>query len=1049
VPRVGDAGEPMHPLSVLLLAAGLVCASPASAADDGEVTVVAFDAGAIVAVEVAIGAQLVTTPATVRVPAGRQPLRLGARVLAELEVPAGGALDVAIDLGSGEALIDGGAAATAPSATPPPPTLATSGTLRLRVQDGDVGGPVAGAEVALRGQGRIGTVDDQGLLEVVVPAGPGAVSVVAAGFIPRIAPVEVPVGGVLELTVTLLPLADELDELTVSAPHLRGGAAVAVAERRAEKQLVEVVGAEQMKKSGDSDAAAALRRVTGLTLVGGRFVYVRGLGDRYSSTLVNGAVLPSPEPERRVVPLDLFPSSLLEALVVQKTWSPDLPGEFGGGSVQLRTRSHPEAPLLTASMSTTFIPGTTGATHALAPSGWLDVLAMDDGSRAVPAGIVAASRERPLAEGNALTGGGLTRKELEGLGESISPAWSPRPSTVLPGLSLQATAGDTFVTPWGRLGAIGGVTWSQDALHTETSRQLTASGQGGDVVVTDDLMLRSTERSTSLGGVLGLAFSPAEGQRLRAVTLLNRSADDDARIISGYDQDIDGQLRLTRLRFVARQLVVQQFLGEHALPWAPLSVDDDDGAELRWRLAWALAAREEPGQRLTRYDQGNDGVFRLSDRSDGNQLLTSSLLDQAVDAGATLRLPLDAVWADASASAGVATAVKFRGVETRRYKFLLAGPLASDAALRALAPENVFTPATIGPDGFMLAEATRNTDNHTGSSVVGAAFIAAEAPLWPGVLDDVVVSGGLRLEGSRLEVTTFELFNAAATPVVAELANVDLLPSLAVAWTALDDVTLKVAAARTVVRPELRELSPAVYTDVAGGRARFGNPDLEETGVVHLDARVEWAWSPRDGASLAAFGKHFDKPIESVVTAGADQAITAANVDAAVNVGAEVEGRVGLDTVLGAFGLEAPGLPVVDGLWLGANGALIWSRVLIGEAQQGTLTSTERALEGQSPWVVNLQLGSDDDARGFSAALLYNVFGPRIVEVGALGLPDAVEEPFHQLDAVVRQRLPWGLTLSLQARNLIDLPATRSLGGRTVESVTRGRAFSVGVGWAW
>lgn len=1043
----------MHPLRALYLVlwcVGLLGAAAAGAADDrGEVTLVAFAVdGGVVHVDVELGGRAVTTPSTVVVPAGRHALRLAGRVIAEVTVTAGGAVDVVIDVGTGVVAIDGMGDPAAPAIDAPPPAFSASGTLRVLVRDSERAAAVPGAEVTLRERGRLGLVDDAGVLEVQVPAGASAVAVVAAGYIPRITPVEVPVDGVVEVTVSLLPRADELEELTVTAPHLKGGTAVAVAERRAEKQLVEVLGAEQMKKSGDGDAAAALRRVTGLTLVGGRFVYVRGLGDRYSSTLVNGAVLPSPEPERRVVPLDLFPSSLLEALVVQKTWSPELPGEFGGGSVQLRTRSHPETPLLTVSASMTFIPGSTLVSHAQAPAGWLDVLAMDDGSRAVPAGIVAASRERPLAEGNALTGGGLSKKELEQLGESISPAWSPRPALVLPGLSWQATAGDTWSTPWGQFGAIGGLTWSQDALHTVTTRQLTAAGQGGEVVVTDDLALASTERSTSLGGVVGLALSPSVGQRLRAVTLLNRSADDDARLITGFDQDIDSQLRLTRLRYVARQLFVQQLLGEHVLPWAPWSVSPDDGAELRWRAAYALARRDEPGQRLTRFDQGPDGAFRLSDRSDGNQLLSSSLLDQAVDAGVTLRVPLDAVWADARASVGAATALKLRGVETRRYKFLFTGPLASDPTLRTLAPEEIFTPATIGPDGFMLAEATRNTDNHTGSSGIAAVFVAGEAPLLPGVVDDVVISGGLRLEGSRLEVTTFELFNAAAAPVVAELVNVDLLPSLAVAWTVIDDVTLKVAGARTVVRPELRELSPAVYTDVAGGRARFGNPDLEATGIAHLDARVEWAWSPRDGVSVAGFGKHFDKPIESVVTAGADQAITAANVEAAVNVGVEVEGRVGLDTVLGTLGRGPLEIPLLDGLWCGANGALIWSRVQIGEARQGTLTSTERALEGQSPWVMNLQVGSDDDTRGFSAAVLYNVFGPRIIEVGALGLPDAVEEPFHQLDAVVRQRLPWGLTLSLQAKNLIDLPMTRTLGGRTIESVTRGRAFSVGLGWS-
>jgi hypothetical protein len=1045
-------------LALLLLSSSLARA----AEGEGDLTIAAFDDAGLATVDVELDGARHRTPTVVHLAAGEHRLVVDGRTVL-VAVNAGGVTDVVLHLQADRSaddriVVDATGAAEQHAA----PVSAATHAVTVQVRSALDDTPIENADVVVRGAGRMGRTNAQGVLEMqVADLGDTDVAVVAAGFLPRTSPLPLSDVEAVAVTVLLLPEADELSTLTVRAPHVRGGMAVSVAQRRASKQVVEVVSAEQMRKSGDSDAASALRRVTGLTIVDGKYVYVRGLGDRYSSTLVNQAVIPSPEPERRVVPLDLFPSALLDSLQVQKTWSADLPGEFGGGSVQLRTRSQPEQRVLSVSVSTSFVPGTTFASHLMGPAGSLDALAADDGTRAVAPSIVAASADAPLAAGNALTGGGLSQQELETLGEDVGPGWTPSSQLALPGGTLQVAAGDVFTVPWGTLGVLGGLTWSTETRHTDMSRQLTASGADG-VVVTDDLDIDTTVRSTTLGGVLSLGTAFGTRHQLRAVTMLNRSADDDTRLVSGYDQDIDGQFRLTRLRYVSRQLFLQQVLGEHALTFAPFAVpkttpkdpvdDTDDSsageAKILWRAGYALALRDEPGQRLTRYDQDDDGVYRLSDRSDGNQLLSSSLVDHAVDSAVTFRLPLFALLPSAVAEAGTALSLKLRDVKTRRYKFLFTGDAATDNDVLANDADDIFVDKHIGADGFTIAEATRNTDNHTGSSTIGAGFVTLDTPVLAGFVDDVHLNAGVRVEGSRLEVTTYELFNASAAPVVAQLDGLDVLPALSVRWEMLDDVKLTVAGSRTVVRPELRELSPAVYTDVAGGRARFGNPDLQTTSIVHLDVRTDWAWSVRDGVSLAGFAKLFDKPIESVVTAGADQAITAANVDGATSLGVEVEGRCGLDTALRALSIDAPTVPVLSGLFVGANGALIWSQVQIGEEQQGTLTSTTRALEGQSPWMVNLQLGTDDDLTGLSILALYNVIGPRIVEVGALGLPDAIEQPFHRVDVVIKQRLPLGFSLSLQGKNLLDPAAEKTLGERTVESVQRGRTFSIGLSWA-
>ncbi|MBM4281973.1 MAG: hypothetical protein FJ137_14845, partial [Deltaproteobacteria bacterium] len=761
---LGGAPEPLEPASATL-------------------SLVAFDeTGASPRVTLLVNERAVVPPAIVAVAPGvhrlawlrdGEPSSLGS-----VTVRAGEFIDVVLDVRAAAASVsvlrdahdpagvaDVAAAAVAGAARGAAPVLLRVLAVSL-VDDA----PLPGARLHRRGGGELGATDEAGRLVVTVPAGAVALSVILPGYAPQVLELDLHDGAERDVKVALLPLADELDELTVRAPLVRGGLASAVAERRAQKQVVDVVGSEQMKKSGDGDAAQALRRVTGLTVVGGRFVYVRGLGDRYSATLVNGATLPSPEPERRVVPLDLFPAAVLDSLLVQKTWSPDLPGEFGGGSVQLRTRSDPrgagDKPLLSFGVSAGALLGTTATLQAQAPAGALDALALDDGRRAVPRSVVDASRAAPIAEGNALTGGGLTKKDLERLGESFSQEWVPRPALALPALGASAAAGDTFATPWGSLSALAALTWSTDTSHTETSRQLIA-GSADALVVTDDLRIDATERSVAWGGVLSLSLAPRAGQQLRAVTLLNRGADDEARVVDGHDDDSDARLRLLRLRYVARQLFVQQLAGTHALPWAPFT----DTLQLDWRAGYALAQRDEPGQRMVRYDEDTDGRFLMSARSDGNQILTSGLVDHVVDARVALRVPF-ATWSgDAAAvSVGLAAAGKVRTVDTRRFKFLLTGPRATDADVRARSPDAIFTPELIGADGFTLAEATRNTDNHTGSAVVGAGFVQGDLP----VLPDVVLSGGVRLEASQLRVTTFELFNAAAAPVVADLVGVDV-----------------------------------------------------------------------------------------------------------------------------------------------------------------------------------------------------------------------------------------------------------------------------------
>ena len=380
---------------------------------------------------------------------------------------------------------------------------------------------------------------------------------------------------------------------------------------------------------------------------------------------------------------------------------------------------------------------------------------------------------------------------------------------------------------------------------------------------------------------------------------------------------------------------------------------------------------------------------------------------------------------------GAAFNMRARRVDTRRYKFQHTGPWSGDSSIISQTPEEIFSPGNIQPNGFQFEEVTRETDNYTANQQVIAGYAAVDVPLsslWK-------FSAGVRVERGVQNVRTFELFNPSQTPVLAQLQNTDVLPSALLRYNLMENLTVQAATSVTVSRPDFRELSPATFNDVTGGRQIFGNPDLKRALIASGDLRVDWQPIPSSQLTMSVFYKHFINPIEAVVKPGAQQSISFANAKAADNLGAELEFKTRAGWMFDSL----------DPLFVGGNVAVIYSRVQLDPAN-GIQTSNARPLQGQSPFVANLQGGWDDPESGTSIVALYNVFGPRIAEAGALGMPDLYERPFHQVDVVASKKLPIGLTVRLKAQNLLNLPATYTQGGQVVDRAFMGRSIILGVG---
>ena len=619
----------------------------------------------------------------------------------------------------------------APSETANAPvddTLPT-GLLTGVVTSTENGKPISGARVYVRGTSGEGVTDADGRYAIEVPIGQHDLTVLRNGFSTQSVPgTEVSEEGAVQ-DVALSPRGVALADFTISAPYIDGSTASLLDERKDSSNVADVLGAEEMSRSGDSNAASALSRVTGLTVVGGKYVFVRGLGDRYSSSLMNGSALPSPEPERRVVPLDLFPASILESVVIQKSYSPDMPGAFGGGVVQLRTKRVPREFSAEVGISGSYLHGTSfqqGLDYAQGPTDWMGI---DGGWRDLPKSVANASANSPLEEGDMFSDRGYSAEELEALGEAMPNRWNTIARELPPGYGVDMSIGNGTTIGPVALGGLAALTFGNDWQSQAFTRRYFLVGEGGDLERSHVYDFNQSTNEIQAGAFLTTGLE-AFGQAIQYTGSIVRSTEDMARVYEGYNRDVGDDIRVTRLRWVERQLLFHHVRGEHES--TPFRFD--------WRIMQANADRLEPDRREYRQDRETNDLWYLSDRPEGNQRFFSDLTDNTLEIGVdgTLRLN-PASETPATLKVGASTLSREREVDTRRYKYFHRG-----VALDVLAndPEQVFTPENIGPGSLQFEEFTQPTDNYFANQSVQAYYGMTDIPItaW------LQVMGGARVE---------------------------------------------------------------------------------------------------------------------------------------------------------------------------------------------------------------------------------------------------------------------------------------------------------------
>jgi hypothetical protein len=882
--------------------------------------------------------------------------------------------------------------AAKPAAEATGPTVRVVGVVRDEVN----AITLPGVPVEVVGTNEIVYTDVDGRYVLQLPPGTYQIKVLMEGYQEKLINVTAGSERVVNLDVGLA-MTGFAETVTVTA------AAIDVATSSAEAQLIERknapvitdnLGAQDMKANGDGDAAAAMQRVTGLSLVDNQYVFVRGLGERYSNTTLAGSVLPTTEPDKKVVPLDLFPTGLIDSVQVNKSYSPDRSAEFAGGLVQIVPMKLPVQPVVDLAYGLSIYSTATGKSIPLSPLGNRDVWGYDDGARALPSGFPSTKIVR---RGIYTPDVGYSPDEITRLGRLLDNAWLPANKDGRPGQNWSGTFGNRF----GRLGVVGSVTHSYKEQFVEEDRRFFHVAEQGELEALSDYRMQTGTQRAQLGVVANLAYEFTTNQRITFENFYTHSGRDEGRFFQGINIDNAREYKNHRLQFIEEGLISNAVGGEHFF-------QNLGNSRIDWRVNSARATRDEPDLRETLYERLSNlagtsesvNPFLYADESQSGFRMFNELNDDTTDASVN--------WSTFSTAGGRPTQLKFgvnyidreRDFRSRRFHFIPITTQKADAGNllfdQRLPPEQIFVSSNIGT-AMRFNEETRPTDAYRGDQSTTAGY---------GMVD-IAMSARTRLvAGARVEnfdqtVITQDPFGLFAREVQAENKNTDFFPAVNFVLGAGANSNIRLSYSSTVNRPEFRELAEFEFTDVIGNRAVKGNSDLQRALIQNVDGRWEMLTGGRNVIAASVFYKYFDKPIERVVIAAANPIATFQNSDHARNFGIELEAG----QQLGQY------------FFVNANYTFVDSKISLLPEQRNVQTSLERPLAGQSKNLFNVT--AELSLRGFSARALVNYFGDRISDVGANQAPDIIEQGRGSFDLIFAQRLR-GLNVRLTLENLTD-----------------------------
>ena len=805
------------------------------------------------------------------------------------------------------------------------------------------------------------------------------------------------------ISKSLKPSSVQMEEVAVVARANRESNTMLNVDRKASTSLVQNIGAQELSKKAASDVAEGLKKVVGLTVIGSKHLYIRGMGDRYNSAYLNGMPIPSPDPDNRVIPLNIFPTNVVRNLSVTKSFNPEFYGDFSGGIINIITKDFPEEKTIEVSLGTSINTQSSFRNFKSYNGGKSDFIGLDDGVRTTPNNI---DKENYKSD---------TNKGLD-----FSSNFNKKSSTSPSNSSFQFLAGNKIeVTDNLTFGALGTINFSNN--YGYNPGQLKRLNKQSVEEFNYNIDEYNYETSSSALGAFNVQFF--KKHQLTYTFLLCNLSKDQFKDVKGTHQDYPDQIFSRRFTFNENKLVTHQVRGTHTF-------FNNDRLKLDWAYATNKAASSEPDRRqlVYLYDSKMDVyTFNTIDIAENHRFFnelkeTESAMKGGLKYGmfyngdepARLTLKL-----------GIQRKFKSRSFDSRTFVYNLQDLSAKyNEGINKDNPDLYLSEENFKSGLFSIKELTGVEASHKATLDVNAAHLSVDWEIVPNVLKIVP---SVRLESSD-QYILYRKQGDSETQAQrkSQLINAYTLPSLTIKYIPTEKTALNFSTSKTISRPGFKELAPFEYTEIFAGTKNRGNPNLVNGENLNADARFEIYPNTGELFAIGLFGKKLTDPIEKIQLASASGQLQSFQNSSSAHLGGielEFTKNLGL--------LTKTESQILRNLTLNFNASYIYSQVSIDTTKKSksdetgsiVLTNTKRPLQGASPYIINFDLNYEKwinpKFKG-SITAAYNVFGKRVLSAGAQGLNDIYELPVNTLNLKVSGEFSEKFTVSITGKNLLN-----------------------------
>lgn len=917
---------------------------------------------------------------------------------------------------------------------------AQNGTLRGNLTDGTSGDVISFANVLIEETGGGFTTDLDGAFSHSLPVGAYTLKVSYIGYEDKtIEAVEIKPDEVTVLNITIAEQGEVMNEVVVTAKQLTNTENALVNIQRKSINVVNGVSSQSFSRTGDGNAGAAIKRVTGVSVEDGKYVYVRGLGDRYTKTILNGMAVPGLDPDRNTIRMNIFPTNVIENIMVTKTFSPDLPGDFTGGIVDITTKEFPEEKTGSFSTSLGINPSMSFNSNYITGSrSSTDLLGFDNGSRGLPIDktttIPAPISDPALTDITSAFSKDLASKRQMsmadyGLGFSLGNQLNKEKIDLGYNLALNYKNETDFYE---------GIQYNDFIKSSDLNETqlLTDRNSIGDLGINNVL----------LSGMIGGAMKFDKHKfKVNLMHLQNGKSKAGEFTRHTYIRN-SNTLVSDNVEYTESGITNLLLSGKHSTT---------NKLNINWKLSPTYSTIQDKDIKITPFLVKDDGSFSIQP-SEGAQptRLWRNLKEWNFAAKVDVDKKVSLGEKEIALKAGALNTYKTRDYEILSYLLGIRGQstlnINGDADL-LLSPEHVWTPEKM--TGTYMKGNFEPTNRYNAVQNTAAGYVMANFD----IVKNLKINTGLRVEQFNHYYTGQ---NNAGTKLYSNekiLDNLNFLPAVNLIYELNDEMKVRGSYSRTVARPSFKEASIAQIYDGITDQTFIGNIDLQQTDINNFDLRWETYMERGQLISLSGFYKTFVNPIELVAfSSSAPNDLQPRNVGNATVTGMEFEFRKDLGFLHTSL----------NALQAGANLTYVYSQVemdksangeyesRVTNARTGETVSEFRPMQGQAPFIVNSYLNYSNREKGWEANLSYNVQGSSLAVVG-MGLnPDIYTKPFHNLSARISKQLgPDGrMKWSLGVSNLLGsdrVTEYRSYGADSQVSslMMPGTSFSAGLSY--